>query len=344
MNNFTNQQIINSFSGTQFFNNIFFIPLAKFKFMNTQGKIISLNISEKKGVIKSPVSSVTIYKSGILNDAHAGDWHRQVSLLSSESILKFESVLGRKITYGEFAENITTEGLTLYEMKPLDILKIGKEVVLEVTQIGKECHGSGCAIFNAVGKCVMPKEGIFCRVIKPGKIIPGDSILYIPKVYKAHVITLSDRASKGIYNDRSGPEIKTLLKAFFENNNLNLEISNTLIPDDVTLLQQAVNKAVKDKNDILITTGGTGIGKRDITVETLKGILDKEIPGIMEYIRMKYGAEKPAALISRGVAGTIENTQVYTLPGSVKAVKEYMTEIQKNILHIIYMLQGIDNH
>jgi molybdenum cofactor synthesis domain-containing protein len=312
--------------------------------MNTKGKVISLNTSEKKGVIKTPVDSITINKTGIVNDAHAGDWHRQISLLSLESIQKFETVLGRKITYGEFAENITTEGLTLYEMNPMDILKIGKDVVLEVTQIGKECHGTGCAIFNAVGKCVMPKEGIFCRVIKTGKIIPGDNIQYLPKMYKAQIITLSDRASQGIYEDRSGPEIKTLLNAFFETNKLNVELTDTLIPDDALLLEQAINKAVKDKTDILITTGGTGIGKRDITVETVKGMLHKEIPGIMEFIRMKYGAEKPATLISRGVAGTIDNTQVYTLPGSVKAVREYMAEIQKNFLHIIYMLHGIDKH
>jgi len=125
---------------------------------------------------------------------------------------------------------------------------------------------------------------------------------------------------------------------------LSLELNNTLIPYDALLLEQAIKKAVKDKTDILITTGGTGIGKRNITVETVKGMIQKEIPGIMEFIRMKYGVEKPAALISRGVAGIIDDTQVYTLPGSVKAVREYMEEIQKNILHIIYMLHGIDKH
>ncbi len=318
--------------------------MPKINNMNTTGKVISLNISEKKGVIKTPVPSVTINKTGIVNDAHAGDWHRQISLLAVESIKKFESVLGREIAYGEFAENITVEGFELYEMHPLDIIKIGKDLILEVTQIGKECHGTGCAIFNAVGKCVMPKEGIFARVIKQGKIYPGDSIEYIPKIFGIHIITLSDRASQGIYDDRSGPEIKTLLKEFFETNKLNYEITDTLIPDDAPLLEQAINKAVKDNIDILITTGGTGIGKRDITVETVKELLQKEIPGIMEFIRMKYGAEKPAALISRGIAGIIENTQVYTLPGSMKAVREYISEIQKNILHITYMLHGIDNH
>jgi len=139
-------------------------------------KVVSVNISEKKGVIKKPVEKINITDSGIEYDAHAGDWHRQVSLLAKESIEKFEKNLGRKLAYGEFAENITTEGVVLHKMIPGDIIKIA-DVELEVTQIGKECHGAGCAIFSQVGKCVMPKEGIFAKVLKTGIIKPGDSII-----------------------------------------------------------------------------------------------------------------------------------------------------------------------
>ena len=149
--------------------------------METIGKVISVNISEKKGVIKSPVEKIELIETGIKSDAHAGKWHRQVSLLADESITRFKDVLGRDIEYGEFAENITTKGLVLFEMKPGDIIKIGKEVVLELTQIGKKCHGDGCAIFSAVGKCVMPKEGIFCKVISHGDIKANDEIIYLPK-------------------------------------------------------------------------------------------------------------------------------------------------------------------
>ena len=144
-------------------------------------KVISVNISEKKGVIKNPVDEIIITEKGVENDAHAGDWHRQVSLLAKESIEKFEAVLGRKLAYGEFAENITTEGITLYTMKPGDKLNIGN-VELEVTQIGKKCHGDGCAIFSQVGRCVMPKEGIFAKVIKTGSIKPGNEIIYTPQM------------------------------------------------------------------------------------------------------------------------------------------------------------------
>jgi MOSC domain-containing protein YiiM len=140
-------------------------------------KVLSVNISEEKGVIKKPVDQIVITEKGIENDAHAGDWHRQISLLAKESIDNFEGVLGRKLEFGEFAENITTEGIVLYTMKPGDKLFIG-DVEMEVTQIGKKCHGDGCAIFSQVGKCVMPKEGIFAKVIKTGSIKPGDEIIY----------------------------------------------------------------------------------------------------------------------------------------------------------------------
>jgi len=143
-------------------------------------KVLSVNISEEKGVVKKPVKEIVLDDKGVVSDAHAGDWHRQVSLLAKESIDKFEEVLGRKLEFGEFAENITTEGITLFTMKPGDKLTIA-DVELEVTQIGKKCHGDGCAIFSQVGKCVMPKEGIFAKVIKSGKIKPDDEITYTPQ-------------------------------------------------------------------------------------------------------------------------------------------------------------------
>jgi len=142
--------------------------------------VLSVNISEKKGTIKTPREQIELNEQGVLNDAHAGDWHRQVSLLADESIRSFEAKLGRRIEFGEFAENITTQGIILYKTKPGDQLLIG-DTVLEVTQIGKKCHGDNCQIFQLVGNCVMPKEGIFAKVIKQGLIKPGDKVTYVKK-------------------------------------------------------------------------------------------------------------------------------------------------------------------
>jgi molybdenum cofactor synthesis domain-containing protein len=266
-----------------------------------------------------------------------------VSLLAVESVEKFSREAKRKINFGEFAENITTQGIDLPKCHIFDRFRIG-ESELELTQIGKECHGTACAIFKEVGNCVMPKEGIFCRVLKTGKIKPNDRIVHVPKVFRVSIITLSDRASGGIYEDRSGPRIKEILNAFFSAKNQRIEILNVLIPDDADALGKLLIRQKKDGSDFIFTTGGTGIGERDITIETVSGLLDKQLPGIMELIRVKYGMEKPNALLSRGVAGTMGKTMVYTLPGSVKAVTEYMKEITKTMDHALFMLHGIDQH
>ncbi|WP_315068043.1 MOSC domain-containing protein [uncultured Clostridium sp.] len=138
-------------------------------------KVLSINISEKKGVIKTPIKEgIFIEEHGLKDDAHAGKWHRQVSLLSQESIDKMIKMGVDGLEAGKFAENITTEGIVLYELPVGTRLKIG-ETIQEVTQIGKECH-KGCAIKNQVGMCIMPTEGIFTRILKGGVIREGDSI------------------------------------------------------------------------------------------------------------------------------------------------------------------------
>lgn len=311
--------------------------------MPTPITVVSVNISEKKGTIKVPVPEIELNELGVARDAHAGDWHRQVSLLADESVQRFTHAAGRKIKYGEFAENITTKGLELVNTHPLDHLTIG-DVELEITQIGKECHGTSCAIFKEVGNCVMPKEGIFARVLENGIVKAGDKIIYTPRVYKVLVITLSDRASRGEYSDRSGPKIEQLLSAFFEAEGWKSDICRKLIPDDSEALGKLLFEARESKVDIVITTGGTGIGPRDITPEVVKPFIDKEIPGIMELIRFKYGSLKPNALLSRAIAGVMQRTLIYTLPGSVKAVEEYMTEITPTLRHSIYMLHNLDAH
>lgn len=142
--------------------------------VDTNAKVISVNISKEKGVVKNPVSRIELkINHGIVGDAHAGDWHRQVSLLATESYDKMRNE-GLKLENGAFAENITTEGITLYTLPIGTKLQIGN-TVLEVTQIGKKCH-SGCAISQQTGDCVMPKEGIFCKVIQDGEIFIHDQI------------------------------------------------------------------------------------------------------------------------------------------------------------------------
>jgi MOSC domain-containing protein YiiM len=139
------------------------------------GRIEAVSISRHKGEKKSNMEGGRLLAGrGLEGDAHAGDWHRQVSLLAMESIAKIRE-RGLAVNPGDFAENITTFGIRLWELLPGTRLSLGKRVLLEVTQIGKECH-SRCAIFHQVGDCVMPREGIFARVLRGGTIRPGDPV------------------------------------------------------------------------------------------------------------------------------------------------------------------------
>jgi molybdenum cofactor synthesis domain-containing protein len=305
-----------------------------------KAKVVSVNISEQKGTGKHPVQEIRIDGNGIAGDAHAGAWHRQVSLLSQESIAKFSAGVGRTCTPGEFAENITTQDLPLEEAAPLDRIRVGS-VNLEVTQIGKVCHGDDCAIFREVGKCVMPKEGIFCRVIDGGTIRPGDPVIHERRTLKARVITLSDRAAQGVLDDRSGPQLRTSLEDFFRETRWRLATEALVLPDDAERLRAALVEARDQGIDLVFTTGSTGVGPRDIAPETVTSVCERMVPGIMEAIRAKYGANRPPARLSRSVAGLAKRTAVFALPGSERAVKEYMAEILPLLEHMLLMMHGI---
>ena len=140
-----------------------------------KGKVLAVNVSLNKGERKKAVPEATLLvEHGIEGDAHAGDWHRQVSLLAMESIAKMQA-LGLDVGEGDFAENITTQGVDLVHLPIGSRFTLG-ETLLEVTQIGKECH-KGCEIRKAVGECIMPKKGLFAKVLEGGVIRPGDGVV-----------------------------------------------------------------------------------------------------------------------------------------------------------------------
>jgi len=139
------------------------------------GKVVSLALSKKKGIRKTPVNDVILVENhGVEGDAHAGDWHRQVSFLASESIERSRGQ-GLDVTFGDFAENIATSGIDWLKIPIGTKVRLGDSALVEITQIGKECHNK-CAIYYQAGDCIMPREGIFARVLKGGKIICGDDV------------------------------------------------------------------------------------------------------------------------------------------------------------------------
>ena len=179
------------------------------------GKLIAICISEHRGTQKHQVEKATLIENwGIEKDAHGGTWHRQVSLLSLEKIEEFQKK-GAQIDFGAFGENLIIEGFDLRTIPVGTKIQIGT-TLLELTQIGKECH-SHCQIYKTMGDCIMPREGVFAKVITGGTIRPGDQVQLLPlpkdRPFTAAVITLSDKGSTGEREDKSGPLIKDLLQS-----------------------------------------------------------------------------------------------------------------------------------
>jgi len=300
--------------------------------------VLSVSKASERG-IKKEVEQLQLDENGVIGDVHART-SRPISIIDQYHIDKFrEHTSARETIEGEFAENIRIQGLGNANVHIFDRFRIA-DTEIEVVQKGKAFHQN----FEELGNYVMPRVGMFCRTIKSGTIKAGDKVEYLPKTFKIYVLTLSDRVSKGEYEDKSGPETARLATEVFEKKNFRYEISQEIIPDEAGLLKEKLLKAKQNNVDVIITTGGTGIGKRDVTVDVVKPMLDKEIPGVMEMIRIKYGMQKPNALLSRSVAGVMDESLVYTLPGSVKAVREYMSEINKTLYHLLCMLHGIDVH
>ncbi len=311
--------------------------------MSQTFEVVSVNVSVEKGTVKLPQPAVEIDGRGLVGDAHAGPWHRQVSLLDEASRLRFHDETGREAAPGAFGENLTLRGLPAAEVAPLDRLSVG-EVELEVTQIGKACHGTGCEIFHQVGRCVMPSEGLFARVRRGGRVAAGDRGVYHPRALKVLVVTLSDRAAAGVYPDRSGPRVCELLEKGLAGSRWHLTVESRILPDCAEDLHRTLTEALAGDVDAVFTTGGTGVGARDVTPEVVAGLCERLVPGIVEQIRTKHGAANPRARLSRAVAGVAGTTQLYALPGSVRAVEEYVPEILATFDHLLLMLHGVDAH
>ncbi len=299
------------------------------------GKIKAVCISEKKGTAKKNIgTSVVVKNHGLENDAHAGNWHRQVSLLPYEAVEAFKA-RGADVEDGAFGENLLVEGFD-FKSYPVGTIFQCNDVVLELTQIGKKCH-SKCEIFYRAGDCIMPREGVFARVLRGGTISVGDELTIggTPK-FRAGVITASDKASCGEREDLSGPAICEML---LENG---YEIVRTrILPDDEdALYEEMVRFCDEDKVDVLFTTGGTGFSPRDCTPEATMRAAKKNAFGIAEAIRAYSLTITKRAMLSRAVSVIRDQTLIINLPGSVKAVRESLAFILPVLEHGIEIMRG----
>lgn len=301
------------------------------------GKIIAICTSYKKGIQKQLVNkALFIPEYGIEGDAHADNWHRQISFLAKEDIDEFNK-LGANVSPGAFGENLIISGIDLKSLMVGDLLKAGN-VLFEISQKGKECHDH-CAIYYKMGQCIMPRLGVFAKVINGGELSIGDDIIIvkrdIPFPFQAAVITLSDSGFNRLREDVSGPLICDYLKEKGYK-----IIEHILLPDDKLMLKKELTRLCDQRQvDVIITTGGTGFSKRDVTPEATLEIMDRNAPGIAEAIRFESMKYTKHAMLSRGVSAIRGKSLIINLPGSPKACKESLDIIIDSLKHAIGLLR-----
>ncbi|MBP5749577.1 MAG: MOSC domain-containing protein [Firmicutes bacterium] len=299
-------------------------------------KVMSVCISEVRGTKKHPVESIKLVRDhGIEGDAHAGNWHRAVSLLSyekyQEACERFRAAGHRDLEPGDFAENIMVSGIDFAKL-PVGIRFRCGSAVLRMTQIGKECHAD-CEIRRITGDCIMPREGVFAVVEEGGDIRPGDEFGVLPT---AAVITVSDSGAKGEREDKAGPEIVRAMEG------LGYKIGEThIVSDDREGLAKLMAEIADDgRAQLILTTGGTGFSPRDNTPEATQDIAEKLVPGIPEAMRAYSMTITPRGMLSRGTAAIRKRTLIVNLPGSPKAVRENLEVLLPALGHGIEILVG----
>lgn len=295
-------------------------------------KIMAVCISEARGTEKKNIHTAEFIENwGIKGDAHAGNWHRQVSLLSYEKIKAFQEK-GADITDGAFGENLVVSGYDFTKF-PVGTRFLCNDVILELTQIGKECH-NGCAIYQRMGECIMPTNGVFAKVIKGGTISEGD--VFAP-MYRVAEITLSDTAAAGQREDKSGDMVCAIAEA----NGFQI-VSRKIIPDDEKMLTALLCElADNNQADLILTTGGTGFSTRDNTPEATLAAIERRADGISEAMRYRSLQVTPKGMLSRGVSGIRKKALIVNLPGSPKAVGECLEYVIGPLKHGIDILKDV---
>ncbi|MCI5595134.1 MAG: molybdopterin-binding protein [Lachnospiraceae bacterium] len=302
------------------------------------GQVKAICISKKRGTQKQLVEKANFLPHfGIEGDAHGGNWHRQISLLSYEKVAEFKA-RGADIFPGAFGENMIVEGYDFRNLPVGTVFRCG-QVVLRMTQIGKECHNH-CQIYHKMGECIMPVEGVFAEVLCGGEIHVGDEMaMELPdprRPYQAAVVTLSDKGFSGEREDKSGPVLTEMLQ------HAGYEVVETIIlPDEQKKIETELIRLSDGRQvDLILTTGGTGFSERDCTPEATMAAATKNAPGIAEAIRAYSMQYTKRAMLSRGASVIRNQTLIINLPGSPKAVKESMECILDQLSHGLGILTG----
>lgn len=299
-------------------------------------------VSDRKGIPKHAVGKVHLVADhGIEGDAHAGGWHRQVSLLAASDIDGMRA-RGLDLKPGAFGENLVIRGLELGDLGVGSRIAVG-DAALEITQIGKACH-TRCAIYYHAGDCIMPRLGLFARVVRGAEVAAGAPVAVLEGVprsaLQAAVLTVSDRCAQGRMRDTAGPAVATRLREA-----LAAHLAWSGVESDT---HDAIVTRLKDLADrdlaLVVTVGGTGLAERDVTPEATREVVDREVPGLAEAMRAASAAITPNAWLSRGICGVRRRTLIVNLPGSLKAATENLEVLLPVLPHAVRMLRGDTVH
>lgn len=305
------------------------------------GTLSAICLSARKGERKQAVERAALRKDhGIEGDAHAGDWHRQVSLLSAESADAVRRKGLPDLAAGDFAENLLVSGVDLAALGLGSTLRIGAEAELTITQIGKTCHAP-CIIQAKTGECIMPRQGLFARVARSGAIACGDEVAVVAAVprsrFQCVVLTISDRCSRGEAVDTAGPAVARLLQEKLDAHLYRREI----LPDEQAAIAAHLKHYADGHSiDLVVAVGGTGLAPRDVTPEAVAAVIERPTPGLDEAMRAASLHKTPHAMLSRARSGIRGGTLILSLPGSERGATENLAVLLPALGHGLAKLRG----
>ena len=305
------------------------------------GKVEAICTSQHRGIPKTALSTAQLRRDhGIEGDAHAGPGHRQVSLLAHEHIEAFKASGHIDLRSGAFAENLVVSGLDLGSLGLGSRVRVGTDAILTITQLGKCCH-QRCAIYDKTGDCIMPRVGLFARVLTSGALAVGDAVAIEEVVersrFQAVVLTLSDRCAAGTTQDTAGPAVAALLRE-----SLPAHIYTTqILPDGRAGLAERLRHYADGHGiDLVVAVGGTGPAPRDETPEAVRDVVERLTPGFDEAMRQASLAVTPLAMLSRACSGIRGATLILSLPGSERAAVDNLRAVLPALPHGLAKLRG----
>ncbi len=305
------------------------------------GILDAICLSTRKGERKTPVTHAELVEnSGLAGDAHAGAWHRQVSILASENTAAVRQAGLPDLKAGDFAENLLVSGIPLHDLGLGSRLKFGRQAELSITQIGKTCHHP-CIIQKQTGDCIMPRLGLFARVTRGGSITTGDAVAvmeHVPRsAFQAVILTISDRCSRNETVDTAGPAAARLLNQELQAHVYTIEI----IPDEQAQIAERLKHYCDGHSiDLVLTVGGTGFSPRDVTPEAVTAVIARPTPGLDEAMRRASAGKTVRAMLSRSVSGIRGTTLIVSLPGSERGACENLAAILPALGHGLAKLKG----